>query len=131
MNSKQRFGHPFVKQHGQYGYGGTLDDVQRGHAEYHEGGHIVDAAVDFGTHGDDGVQRQAEELGELGQQIDRIEGSAQNGHGQGAENQTDDGAVTALVGMIPDGGGQHEAAANHEIGKVTHKGGGGTLYQQF
>ena len=42
-------------------------------------GVVVFVHVDCGAHGDDGIQRQAEELGELGKQIYGIEETAEAG----------------------------------------------------
>ena len=39
--------------------------------------------------------------------------------------------VLFLCEMVPDGGGQCEAAAHKEIGEVAHEGGGGALEQQL
>ena len=46
-----------------------------------------------------------------------------------AYDQTDNGAVLALMGMVPDGGGEDEAAAYHEVGEIAHESGGGALHQ--
>ena len=84
-----------------------------------------------GAHGKNGIQGHPVELGELGQQVHRIEGGAEDGHAHGAKHQADDRTVAVLVQVIPDGGGKHEGAAHHEIGKIPHKGGGGALEQQL
>ena len=87
--------------------------------------------MDLSAHADDSFQGDAVKLGEFGQQIDGVEGRAQHRHGKGSHNQTDDGAVAALMGMVPDGSGENEAAAHHKIGKVADKGGGGALEKQL
>ena len=91
----------------------------------------MDGAVDLGTHGDDGIQRKPEKLAELGQQVDGIESGTEQGHGNGSQDQTHHGAVLALVGMVPDGGGNDEGAAHHKVCKVAYEGGGGSLHQQL
>ena len=131
LDTEQGTGHPLVKQHGQNGNNGSLHQIQRCHTDHHEGSDIMNAAVDFRTHGNDGIQRHAVKLCKLGKQIDSVEGTAEDGHGQGAQDQTDNGAVLALVGMVPDGCGQHKGTAHHEVGQVAHKGGGGTLQHQL
>ena len=93
VNPEQGLCHPLIQQHGQHRNHGTFHHIQRGHAEHDESGDIVDTAVDLSSHGDDGIQGQTVQLGEFWQQVDGIEGAAQNGHGNGAQNQTNDGAV--------------------------------------
>ena len=131
FQSKQGTGHPLVEHHGQKGNGDALYQIQRRYAEHYKGSHIMNTAVDLGTHADDRLQGQAVKLGELGQQIDGIEGRTENGHHQGTQGQADHRAVLALVYMVPDSGGKDEAAAHHEIGEVANKGGGGAFEEQF
>ena len=131
VNAEEGTGDSLVQQHGQYRNHCTLQQVQRSHTQHGEGGDVVNAVMDSSTHGNDGVQRQTEKLGELGQKIHRIESASKKRHGHSAQDQTNDGAVLALVEVIPEGGGQHEGAANHKVCQITHKGGGGALNQQL
>ena len=131
MDAEQGLRHTLVKQHGGDGNHHALDDVQGGYADHDEGGHIGDIGIDLGTHSDDGVQRELIKLGEFRQQIDGIEGAAQDGHGSGAENQTHNGGMLTLVSMVEEGGRQDEGAADDKIGKVTHKSGRGALQHQL
>ena len=39
--------------------------------------------------------------------------------------------MLALVGVVDDGGGQNQTASHHEVGKIAHECGGGTLDQEF
>ena len=94
MNTEKGAGHPLVKQHGQHGNHCALDKIQGGYAQHDKGGNTVNSVMDSRTHGDDGVQRETEQLGEFGQQIDRVKGSTQYCHGQGAQDQTDQRTVT-------------------------------------
>ena len=129
--AEQRPRNPLVQEHCQYRNNSAFHQIQRCHADHDEGGYIVDASVNIGTHTDDRIQRNAVKLGKFGDQVDGIKGAAEDGHAQAADDQTDDGTVSALVGMIDDGGGQHKGATHGKIGKVTHKCGGGTLKQQL
>ena len=89
------------------------------------------ACIDRGAHRNDGIQRNAIELGELRQQINAVESAAKEGEDHRAYNQTPQGAGAALFGVVDDGGGQNQTAAHGKIGEITHKGGGGTLQQQL
>ena len=131
MESEKRTGDPFVQEHGQSGDYGALQQVQGSYAEHDEGGDIGHAAPDLTAHGDDAFQGQTVELGEFGQQINGVEGAAEDGHGQCAQHKSDDGGMLALMHMVPDSGGKHKGAAYHEIGKITHEGGGGALDHQL
>ena len=79
--SEQGTGHPLVKQHGQHGNHCALDKIQGGYAQHDKGGNTVNSVMDSRTHGDNGVQGKTEQLGEFGQQIDGIEGTAEDRHG--------------------------------------------------
>ena len=81
MNAKQWPCHTLVQQHGKYRNHGSFDHIQRSNTQNHKRGDAVDTAADGGTHTDNGIQGKAKELRELGQQLDGIEGAAQNRHG--------------------------------------------------
>ena len=91
----------------------------------------MDIAVDSGAHGDDGVEGQAVKLGKLRQQIDGVESGAEQGHGGRTHGHAANSALAGFADMIEDGCGQHQTAANHEVGKVSHEGGGGALEQEL
>ena len=100
-DTEEGTGHPLVKQHGQHGNHSAFYNIQRCHADHDKRRDIMDAAVDFRTHGNDGVQGHAVKLCKFGQQINGVEGTAEDGHGQGAKNQADDGAVATLGKQQP------------------------------
>ena len=131
LDLEQRSGHVLVQQHGQQGHHRALDHIQGGHAEEHEAADAVDGGVDVGAHLDDVFQRQVEQLGEFGQQVNGVEGAAEHRHHHRAHRQADHGAELGFAQMINNHRREHEAAAHHEIGKITHKGGGGALEQQL
>lgn len=131
MQPEQRPCHPFVQQHRQHGDDGAFQQVQGRDAQQNKGGDIADPAPDGCPHGDDGVQGNAVQLGELGQKINGVEGAAEHGHDQRADGKADDGAVLALVGVVENGGGKNQRASYHEIGKIAHKGGGGAFQKQL
>lgn len=91
----------------------------------------MNAAVDTCAHSDEHIHGNAVELGEFGQQVDGVEERPDDAGGQGSEDETHNGPRLVLVEMVPDGGGQCEAAAHKEIGEVAHEGGGGALEQQL
>ena len=131
MHPEQVAGNPLVEQHGQQGYNAVFDNVQRRNAQGHEGIDSVNAAVDAGAHADEHIHGNAVELGELGQQVDGVEKRADDAGGQGSEDEAHNGPRFVFMEMVPDGGGQREAAAHEEIGEVAHEGGGGALEQQL
>ena len=126
-DAEEGAGDPLIQEHVQQGDHAALYQIQGGDTQHHEGGYSVDTAVDGGTHTDDGFQRDAVELGEFGQQVHGVEGGAKHGHGQGTQNQADEGAVAALVRMVENHCGQHQTAAHHKVGEIAHKSGGGSL----
>ena len=131
MNTEQRPGYPLVKQQGQYGDHGTFYQIQGRDTQDNEGCDIVDGSVDGAAHADDGIQRNAVKLGELGQQIDGVEGAAENCENYSTEDQSHQSAFAGLLGVIDDDSGQNQAAAHGKVGKVTDKGGGSALQQQL
>lgn len=120
-----------IQQHGQDGNQHALHHVQRCDAEEDEAADIVHSRENVGAHGDDAVQAHVEQLGEFGQQVHRIEGTAEDCHGHGAQSQTGYGAFFRLADVVDHSGGEHQEAAHHEVCKVPHKGGGGALQQQL
>ena len=81
--------------------------------------------MDGGAHADDALQRQTEEPGELGDQVNGIEGTAENCHGHGAHDQAEHGGLLRLADMVDDDRRQDQGAADDEVGKVSHEGRGG------
>ena len=71
--------------------------------------------------------RHAKQGAELGQQIDGVEGAAEDGHDHCSQQKTQDGPLAAGAAVIEDAGGEHEGAANGEVGEIAHEGSGGAL----
>ena len=128
---EQGTGHVLIKQHGQDADHDTLDDVQWYHAQQGQLVYGVDDGIDGGTHGDDGVQGQLKEPGELGDQIDGVEQAAEDCHAERTQDKTHQSGLFTLVQMIDDHGGQNQGGAHHEVGQVAHEGGGGALEQEL
>ena len=120
-----------VQQHGDHRDDNALENIEGHHGEQHQRGDAGNGSVDIGTHGNDGIQRQAVKLGEFRQQINGIECTAEDGHTQGTDHQTDDGGLLALFDVIDDGCGQHHGAADRKVGKVADEGSGGSLQQEL
>ena len=99
-NSEKRTGDPFVQQHGQQRHRYALYQIQRRYAEDHKGDHIGNPGPDGRAHLQNCLHGQAENLREFGQQVYRVEETAEVGQTDGAQNQTDDCVVAALVSMI-------------------------------
>ena len=97
---KNQFLHLFIKKESQYRYGSTLDEIQRSYADHDKGGNTVHAAVDAGAHGDDAFHGQTEQLGKFRQQIDGIEGGAEECHDEGSGSKSPDSAGLCLFNMV-------------------------------
>ena len=127
LRSEENLFYPLVQQQSQYRYHNTFKNIEGYNGEKNQSRDTVDGLVDIGTHGNDGIQRQAEELGELGQQVDGIEEAAKDGHDSCADGQAPDGAFFALFEMVADGGRKYQSAAHKEIGKVAYISGRGAF----
>ena len=120
-----------VEEHGEEGDHHALEQVEGDHGEEDQGGYALDGAVHLGAHAHDHVQGHPEQGRELGQQVDGVEGAAEDGHDQGAHHQAQDGPLAAGLAVVDDAGREHEGAAHGEVGEVAHEGGGGALQDQL
>ena len=95
--------HALIQQIRQRRVDDALDEVERDDGEQHERRHTGDALVHGRTHGDDLIDRQVEQLGELRDQVQGIEEAAEDRHAQRADGHADDGGAAGL-GKVADEG---------------------------
>lgn len=124
-------GDALVEEHGEEGYDDAFEEVKRDHGEEDQCGDALDGAIHLGAHAHDHIERHPEQGGELGQQVQCVEGAAEKGHDQRPRDETQDGPSAAGTAVVDDAGRQHEGTAHGEVGEVPHEGGGGALEDQL
>ena len=116
-------GQGLVDEEAQHRVQEALEDGE-GHIEGHQ---AVQKAVSGGPdgliHGDDGVN--GHELGVNGIGNEVVHGDGQQPHDHRAHSSAQHGAPAGLAVFIDEPGGQHEARAQKEVGKLPHPAGGG------
>ena len=94
MQAEQRSGDAFVQKHGQNADAQTLDQVQRCNTEKYQTPNRIHSREDGTASGYDGIHGH-EHLGKSWQQVQGIEGTAEYGHGGGAQGKTANGSRLA------------------------------------